>query len=160
VTRHSHYVRVRLGGISIWRLQCTKCKPCSPCCAFRLALSQMRPEVARDALLATTGAQSGALCGDLPHLAYGALSSALCARPSQMVTALTRWGCPCPRMSWPMKSIVTVLTDKVYLPRLSVPRHLALGYTENASAAALPSPIRSFNAPHPSKSHHIGSGAF
>jgi hypothetical protein len=26
LTRHSHYVRVRLGGVSIWRLQCTTCK--------------------------------------------------------------------------------------------------------------------------------------
>jgi len=23
LTRHSHYVRVRLGGLSIWRIQCT-----------------------------------------------------------------------------------------------------------------------------------------
>src|SRR6266852_989161 len=26
LTRHSHYDRVRLGGVSIWRLQCTTCK--------------------------------------------------------------------------------------------------------------------------------------
>ena len=26
LTRHSHYVRLRLGGVSIWRLQCTTCK--------------------------------------------------------------------------------------------------------------------------------------
>jgi hypothetical protein len=26
LTRHSHYLRGRLGGISIWRLQCTTCK--------------------------------------------------------------------------------------------------------------------------------------
>jgi hypothetical protein len=26
LTRHSHYVRVRLGGGTIWRLQCTQCK--------------------------------------------------------------------------------------------------------------------------------------
>jgi hypothetical protein len=25
LTRHSHYVRVRLGGVTIWRLQCTTC---------------------------------------------------------------------------------------------------------------------------------------
>jgi hypothetical protein len=38
LTRHSHYVRIRLGGVSIWRLQCTACKavfvelatPCAP----------------------------------------------------------------------------------------------------------------------------------
>src|SRR5215831_15387268 len=26
LTRHSHYVRVRLGGLTIWRIQCTTCK--------------------------------------------------------------------------------------------------------------------------------------
>jgi len=26
LTRHSHYVRVRLGGLTIWRIQCTRCK--------------------------------------------------------------------------------------------------------------------------------------
>ena len=26
LTRHSHYMRVRLAGVSIWRLQCTTCK--------------------------------------------------------------------------------------------------------------------------------------
>jgi hypothetical protein len=26
LTRHSHYVRVRLGDLTIWRLQCTTCR--------------------------------------------------------------------------------------------------------------------------------------
>src|SRR5262252_5349580 len=26
LTRHSHYVRVRLGGATIWRIQCTTCR--------------------------------------------------------------------------------------------------------------------------------------
>src|SRR6267142_2931634 len=26
LTRHSHYARVRLGGLIIWRVQCTACK--------------------------------------------------------------------------------------------------------------------------------------
>src|SRR6266700_4252472 len=26
LTRHSHYVRIRLGGLTIWRMQCTRCK--------------------------------------------------------------------------------------------------------------------------------------
>ncbi len=26
LTRHSHDVRVRLGGLTIWRIQCTTCK--------------------------------------------------------------------------------------------------------------------------------------
>src|SRR2546422_10838819 len=26
LTRHSHYERVRLGGLTLWRIQCTTCK--------------------------------------------------------------------------------------------------------------------------------------
>jgi hypothetical protein len=26
MTRHSHYARVRLGGLTIWRIQCTSCQ--------------------------------------------------------------------------------------------------------------------------------------
>ena len=26
LTRHSHYARVRLGGLTIWRIQCTACR--------------------------------------------------------------------------------------------------------------------------------------
>jgi hypothetical protein len=26
LTRHSHYLRLRLGGVTIWRLQCTTCR--------------------------------------------------------------------------------------------------------------------------------------
>src|SRR5919204_6372617 len=63
LTRHSHYVRVRLGGVTIWRIQCTTC------CAvftvlphFVLRYRQMPPEVARDALLATHGGLGLGLC--------------------------------------------------------------------------------------------------
>ena len=26
LTRHSHYLRIRLGGVTIWRIQCTTCR--------------------------------------------------------------------------------------------------------------------------------------
>ena len=56
LTRHSHYVRVRLGGLTIWRLQCTTCRAVFTVLPhFVLRYRQMRPEVARDALLATHG---------------------------------------------------------------------------------------------------------
>ena len=55
-TRHSHDARVRLGGLPIWRVQCATCKAgCTvrPPCVHRCR--QLRPAVARDALLATPG---------------------------------------------------------------------------------------------------------
>src|SRR5881409_2993541 len=66
LTRHSHYVRVRLGGLTIWRIQCATCKAVFTILPhFVLRYRTMRPEVARDALLATHGGLSLELCAVL-----------------------------------------------------------------------------------------------
>src|SRR5262245_35862052 len=63
LTRHSHYVRVRLGGVTIWRLQCSTCKAVFTVLPhFVLRYRSLRPEVARDVLLATHGGLSLELC--------------------------------------------------------------------------------------------------
>ena len=68
LTRHSHYVRVRLGGLTIWRVQCTTCKAVFTVLPhFVLRYRQMCPEVARDALLATHGGLSLELCAVIYH---------------------------------------------------------------------------------------------
>ena len=60
LTRHSHYARIRLGGLTIWRMQCTTCRAVFTVLPhFVMRYHQMRPAVARDALLATQG---GRLC--------------------------------------------------------------------------------------------------
>ena len=51
LTRHSHYARVRLGGLTIWRIQCTRCKAVFTVLPqFVLRYRKMRPDAARDAL--------------------------------------------------------------------------------------------------------------
>jgi hypothetical protein len=53
LTRHSHYVRVRLGGLTIWRIQGTTCRAVfTGLPHFVLRYRRMHPAVARDALLA------------------------------------------------------------------------------------------------------------
>src|SRR6266849_6175281 len=70
LTRHSHYVRVRLGGVTLWRIQCTTCKAVFTVLPHVvLRYRPMRPEVARDALLATHGGLSLELCAVLYRLA-------------------------------------------------------------------------------------------
>src|SRR5215468_6607788 len=70
LTRHSHYARVRLGGLTIWRMQCTACKAVFTVLPhFVLRYRSMRLEVARDALLATHGGLSLELCAVLYHIA-------------------------------------------------------------------------------------------
>ena len=72
LTRHSHYVRVRLGGVTIWRIQCTTCRAVFTILPhFILRYRQMRPEVARDALSHARWPQFGTLRGDLPYLSDG-----------------------------------------------------------------------------------------
>src|SRR5512145_3470967 len=76
LTRHSHYARARLGGLTIWRIQCTTCRAVFTVLPhFVLRYRPMRPEVARDALLATHGGLSLERCAVLyPPLAHGPLS--------------------------------------------------------------------------------------
>ena len=98
LTRHSHYARIRLGGITIWRLQCTTCRAVFTVLPhFVLRYRQMRPEVARDALLATHGGLSLELCTGIWHISPMALYRLVCALGQQsLVTVLTRCGLPLP----------------------------------------------------------------
>ena len=71
LTRHSHYARVRLGGLTIWRVQCTIWHAVFTVLPhFVLRYRQMRPEVARDALLATHGGLSLEWCATLFKLLH------------------------------------------------------------------------------------------
>jgi hypothetical protein len=48
LTRHSHYARVRLGGLTIWRIQCTSCKAVFTVLPhFVLRYHRMSPDVAK-----------------------------------------------------------------------------------------------------------------
>src|SRR5919107_816374 len=59
LTRHSHYARVRLGGLTIWRIQCTSCRAVfTVLLHFVLRYRRMSPDVARQALTATHGGLS------------------------------------------------------------------------------------------------------
>jgi hypothetical protein len=147
LTRHSHYVRVRLGGLTIWRIQCTRCKAVFTVLPhFVLRSRQMRPEVARDALLATHGGLSLELCAVISHLSPMALYRLVCAFGRQsLVTVLTRCGLPLPVYFMADEKHTHCLTDRVYLPTIVRGRVLwHLGYTEDASAAAFTESYQGF----------------
>jgi hypothetical protein len=140
LTRHSHYVRVRLGGITIWRMQCTTCRAVFTVLPhFVLRYRHMRPEVARNALLATHGGLSLELCAVMCHISPMALYRLVCALGHQsLVTMLTRCGLPLPTYFLADEKHSHCLTDKVYLPTIVCGRVIwHLGYTMEASAAAL-----------------------
>src|SRR5215813_4668309 len=140
LTRHSHYVRVRLGGVTIWRIQCTTCRAVFTVLPhFVLRYRQMRPEVARDAMLATHGGLSLEWCAVICHLSPMAVYRLVCAfGHHSLVTVLTRCGLPLPVYILADEKHSTCLADKVYLPTIVRGRVLwHLGYTTEASAVAL-----------------------
>jgi hypothetical protein len=80
LTRHSHYARLRLGGLTIWRVLYTTCIAVFTVLPhFVLRYRQMRPEVAREALLATHGGLSLEWCATICHLSPMALYRVICA---------------------------------------------------------------------------------
>jgi hypothetical protein len=147
LTRHSHYIRVRLGGVTIGRIQCTTCKAVFTVLPhFVLRYRQMRPEVARDALLATHGGLSLELCAVLYHLSPMALYRLICAfGHHSLVTVLIRCGLPLPVYFLADEKHTRCLTAKVYVPTIVCGRVLwHLGYTEAASTAAFTQSYREF----------------
>jgi hypothetical protein len=120
LTRHSHYVRVRLGGVTIWRVQCTRCKAVFTVLPhFVLRYRQMRPERACDALLATHGGLSLDRFAAICHISSMALYRLVCAFGQQsLVTVLTRCGLPLPTYFLADEKHSHCLTDKVYLPTI------------------------------------------
>jgi hypothetical protein len=107
---------------------------------FVLRYRQMRPEVARDALLATHGGLSVELCAVLCHISPMAAYRLICAFGHQsLVTVLTRCGLPLPVYFLVDEKHSRCLPNKVYLPTIVSGRILwHLGYTTDARAAALP----------------------
>ena len=72
LTRHSHYMRVRLNGLVIWRIQCTHCKAVFTVLPhFVMRYRKMKPKTAKQALLATHGGLSLEYCA--VRLSYGHL---------------------------------------------------------------------------------------
>ena len=139
LTRHSHYARVRLGGLTIWRIQCTTCKAVFTVLPhFVLRYRQMRPDVARDALLATHGGLSLAWCAVIGNISPMALYRLLCALGQHsLVDVLTRCGLPLPRYLLADEKHSRCLTDRVYLPTIVSGRVLwHVGYSDSKSAVA------------------------
>src|SRR4249920_2765104 len=141
LTRHSHYARVRLGGLTIWRLQCPTCRAVFTVLPHGvLRYRQMRPEVARDALLATHGGLSWERCAVLYHISPRALYRLVCAcGHHRLVTVLPRCGLALPVSCLDDEKHSRGLTEQGSRPPRVRGRVLwHLGDTEAARAVAFP----------------------
>src|SRR5713101_3127555 len=98
----------------------------------------MRPQVARDALLATHGGLSLAWCAVICNISPMALYRLVCALGQQsLVAVLTRCELPLPVYILADEKHSRCLTDKVYLPTIVSGRVIwHLGYSASKSAAA------------------------
>jgi len=113
---------------------------------FVLRYRQMRPDVAREALLATHGGLSLERCAVLYHISPMALYRMVCALGHQsLVCVLTRCGLPLPVYVLADEKHSYCLTEKVYLPTIVCGRVIwHLGYTTEASAAAFTQSYQEF----------------
>ena len=127
------------GRASIWRIQCTTCKAVFTVLPqFVLRYRTMRPEVARDALLATHGGLSLEWCAVIGNISPMALYRVICALGQQsLVSVLTRCGLSVPVYLLADEKHSTCLTARVYLPTIVSGRVLwHLGYSASKSAVA------------------------
>src|SRR6516165_1139925 len=139
LTRHSHYARVRLGGLTIWRIQCTSCKAVFTVLPhFILRYRRMSPEIARQTLIATHGGLSLAWSATICHISPMALYRLICTLGQHsLVTVLTRCHLLLPTYILADEKHSRCLTERVYLTSIVRGRVLwHLGYSESKSAAA------------------------
>src|SRR5499433_490243 len=139
LTRHSHYARIRLGGLTIWRLQCTSCQAVFTVLPhFALRYRRMSPDVARQALIATHGGLSLEWCATICHISPMALYRLICALGHHsLVTVLVKCRLPLPAYLLADEKHSRCLTDRVYLPTIVSGRVIwHLGYSDAKSAAA------------------------
>jgi len=139
LTRHSHYARVRLGGLTIWRIQCTACQAVFTVLPhFALRYRRMSPDVARQALIATHGGLSLAWCATICPISPMALYRLICALGQHsLVTVLVKCHLSLPTYILADEKHGRCLTDWVYLPTIVSGRVIwHLGYSDAKSAAA------------------------
>src|SRR5437763_2133112 len=139
VTRHSHYARIRLGGLTIWRIQCTSCQAVFTVLPhFALRYRRMSPEVARQALIATHGGLSLEWCATICHISPMALYRLICALGQHsLVSVLVNCHLSLPAYILADEKHSTCLTERVYVPTIVSGRVIwHLGYSDSKSAAA------------------------
>jgi hypothetical protein len=139
LTRHSHYARVRLGGLTIWRIQCTSCEAVFTVLPhFVLRYRRMSPDVARQVLIATHGGLSLEWCATICNISPMALYRLVCALGQHsLVTVLLKCHLPLPVYFLADEKHSRCLTGRVYLPTIVSGRVMwHLGYSASKSAVA------------------------
>ena len=96
LTRHSHYIRVRLGGVSIWRIQCTTCRAVFTLLPPFSSAIVRQPEAARAVPLRRMGGLSLELCAVIAISPMALYRSSVPSATTGWATVLTRCRLPLP----------------------------------------------------------------
>ena len=139
LTRHSHDMRVRLGGLTIWRIPCTRCRAVFTVLPhFVLRYRCMSPDVARQALIATHGGLSLEWCATICDISPMALYRLVCALGRhRLLSVLIKCHLPLPAYMLADEKHSKCLTERVYLPTIVSGRVIwYLGYSESKSTVA------------------------
>ncbi len=148
LTRHSHYMRIRLGGLVIWRVQCRHCGAVFTILPhFVLRYRSMTPDQAKRALIATHGGLSLEWTATIiPEVSAMGVYRLLCALGQcRLADVLTRCRLPLPAYLVADEKHAHCLRDKVYLPTIVVGRVIwHVGYATDKSAAAFEASYREF----------------
>jgi len=124
LTRHSHYVRVRLNGLTIWRIQCTACRAVFTVLPhFVLRYRKMKASIAKKALLATHGGLSLEICAIIENVCPMAIYRMVCwIGRANLVRLLTRCHLPLPTYFIADEKHTHCLDKRVYLPTIGCGR--------------------------------------
>ena len=139
LTRHSHYARILVNNLVIWRVQCTHCKATFTILPhFVLRYRKMPPDIAEKALIATNGGLSLELCSVVFNISAMSIYLLGCAIGRQsLVNFLLRCRLPLPKYILADEKHSKCRADKIYLPTISSGRVVwHLGYVTNKSADA------------------------
>ena len=139
LTRHSHYVRARINGLVIWRIQCTKCRAVFTVLPhFVLRYRQMKPDIAKKVLLATHGGLSLEICAVIENVCPMAIYRLVCSMGrTNLVRLLTRCHLRLPEYFIADEKHTHCLDKRVYLPTIGCGRVIwHLGDTSSKSVSA------------------------
>ncbi len=139
LTRHSHYARLRLNQLTIWRIQCTVCRGVFTVLPhFVLRYRKMKPEIAKKVLLATHGGLSLELCAVIENVCPMAIYRLVCSvGRTCLVRLLIRCHLSLPEYFIADEKHSHCLDKRVYLPTIGCGRVIwHLGYTTTKSVDA------------------------
>ncbi len=124
LTRHSHYVRARINGITIWRVQCTGCRAVFTVLPhFVLRYRKMKAEIAKKVLLATHGGLSLELCAVIENICPMAVYRLVCSiGRNSLVKLMIRCHLPLPEYFIADEKHTHCLDKRVYLPTIGCGR--------------------------------------